>query len=355
MPGEHLGAGQLQGGQPAMSLVEVDDAGVDPHRAQSPHGADPEQRVLGETNRPVGDVQPAGDPAVDPPVLRPFGVEEIERGPAHLHAPDLDHHLAATEGHRDGERGAVRPEHQGGGETLGVHRPPVLVLVPAPIGALQEVPLSIEEADPDHGEGQVGGLLEDVPGQHAQPPGVDGQRAVDTELGAEEGDGMPLGRPARQRRTGQLGGEPAQHRLGAADQQVIADRPLQRLRGGLGEEADRIAVAELPALGIDGLEEILGIRVPGPQVVVGDLGEGGEPRRQTLGKGAGRRRDVGTAVEEWGRRRQRLVHGSGDGTSRAKAAQRRPAAWGNPVTLRFGLPRPLHGLFEERPRPMTGE
>ena len=257
----------------------MDDVGADPHRSQSPHRPDPEQRVLGEPDRPVGDVQAAGDPAVDPAVLGPFGVEEVERGPADLHAPDLDHHLAAAEGHGDGERGPVRPEHQGGGETLGVHRPPVLVLVPAPIGALQEVPLSIEEADPDHREGQVGGLLEDVPGQHAQPPGVDGQRAVDTELGAEEGDRTPFGRPACHRRTRPLGGETAQHRLGAADQQGIVDRPLQRLRGGLGEKADRIAVAELPALRIDGLEEVLGIRIPGPQVVVGDLGEGGERRR----------------------------------------------------------------------------
>ena len=147
MAAQHLGAGQLERRQGPVALVEMDDAGVDPHRPERAQRADAEQRVLGEPDGAVGDVEAPGDPAIDPPVLRAFGVEQVEGGAAHLHPPDLDHHLASAEGDPDGERVAVIAGDQGGGQALRVHRPPVLVLIAALVDALEEVALAVEEPD----------------------------------------------------------------------------------------------------------------------------------------------------------------------------------------------------------------
>ena len=83
---------------------------------------------------------------------------------------------------------AVVAGDERGGQPLGVRVDPVLVLPAAGVDALAEVALPVHEADGDERQREVGGLLEDVAGERAEAAGVDRQRAVDAELGAEVGD-----------------------------------------------------------------------------------------------------------------------------------------------------------------------
>ena len=96
--------GELERRERGMTLVEVEDAGLDPERAQRPHGADPEQPVLPEARERVALVQARGDPAVDRVVLVELGVEEVERDAADLDAPDVERDLAPGERERQPQR-----------------------------------------------------------------------------------------------------------------------------------------------------------------------------------------------------------------------------------------------------------
>ena len=74
-------------------------------------------------------------------------------------------------------------------DAVGIGVDPVLVLPAGAVDALAEVAVAVHQPDRDERERAVGGLLEDVAGEHAEAAGVDRQRAVDGVLRAEEGDG----------------------------------------------------------------------------------------------------------------------------------------------------------------------
>ena len=183
-------AGGLERDERRVALVEVQQARLDAHRLQCSQPADAEQHVLRQPRVRLADVQPRRDPARGEVVLRPLGVEQVERDAADVDAPDLRGHEHVP--HRDGdrERLAVGSGHERGREPLGVGVDPVLVLPAAGVDALAEVALAVHQPDRDERERAVGGLLEDVARERAQAAGVDRQRAVDAELGAEVRDRM---------------------------------------------------------------------------------------------------------------------------------------------------------------------
>ncbi len=57
------------------------------------------------------------------------------------------------------------------------------------VEALEEVALTVEEADAGEGDVEVGGALDVVTGEDAEAAGVDGEGFVESELGGEVGDG----------------------------------------------------------------------------------------------------------------------------------------------------------------------
>ncbi len=169
-----------------MALVEVDDGRLVAHRAQRPDAADAEQRVLRQPGLRVAVVQPSGDPALQRIVLRAVGVEQVERHPPDVDAPDPRGHHAGADRHRHRERRGVGAGDQRGGQPLGIGLDPVLVLPARGVDPLAEVALAVHEADRDQAEPAVGGLLEQIAGERAQAAGVDRQRDVDAVLGAQE-------------------------------------------------------------------------------------------------------------------------------------------------------------------------
>ena len=122
------GSSELERGERGVALVEVYDARLDPERAQRADAADAEQDVLREPRFGVGDVQPRGDPAIERLVLRAVGVEQEQRNPPHVHAPDPRGHVGVVDRDLDRHRLAVRPGHQRGRQPLGIGVDPVLVL-----------------------------------------------------------------------------------------------------------------------------------------------------------------------------------------------------------------------------------
>ncbi len=293
------GARQLERGERGVALVEVHDAGLDAERVQRPHAADAEQQVLAQAHVGVAHVEARGDPAVGDVVLRPVGVEQQQRHAAHVDPPDLRDQLAlAPERDRDGDRLAVVARDERARDPVGVRVDPVLVLPARGVDALAEVAVAVHQADRDQRHGQVGGLLEDVAGEHAEAAGVDGQRPVDGVLRAEEGGRRVVGdRRALER----LLGERRVELLLQLRERAGEGRVLGRLgepRGvDLLQQAHRVGGAGLPALGVERGEQLRAAGRPGPAVVVGDLRERGERLGKAGSEGGGRRGEVcGTGV-----------------------------------------------------------
>jgi hypothetical protein len=168
----------------------------------------------------------------------------------------------------------------------GIGRHPGLVLPAGGVDALAEVALVVEQADGDERQRPIGGLLEDVARQRAQAARVDRQRRVDAVLGAEERH-RALGRhlAGGSRGPRQVGGDRLLHRLPAGDQLGVGGGTLERVRGCLGQQADRVLAAQVPARRIDRAEHLRGARRPRPAQVV----RGARQRRQRAGHAAGQR------------------------------------------------------------------
>ena len=153
-------------------------------------------------------------------------------------------------------------------------------MLPAPrVDALAEVALAVHQADRDHRDRQVGGLLEDVAGQRAQAAGVDRQRGVDRELGAEVGRRMLAGDRAGGRLAIEVVLDRAFERGGAIEQIVVGRGTPARLGTDLLQQADRVARDLLPAQRIERAEDLLAVWHPAPAVVVGEPRERGERLR----------------------------------------------------------------------------
>ena len=190
------GARQLEAGQRGVALVEVHDARARCPARERADAADAEQRVLPQPHLGVADVEARGDPAVGDAVLRAVGVEQQQRHAADVDAPHLGDDVAAGDRDGDRERLAVLAGDERGRHAVGIGVDPVLVLPAGAVDALAEVAVAVHQADRDERQRAVGGLLEDVAGEHAEAAGVDRQRAVDGVLRAEEGDGRSGDTPA---------------------------------------------------------------------------------------------------------------------------------------------------------------
>jgi hypothetical protein len=201
-------------------------------------------------------------------------------------APDLRGDVLVADRHRDRQRlAAVGIVDEHGRRALGVGRDPELLLPAGVVDALAEVAAAVHEPDRDERQAVVGGLLEDVAGERAEAAGVDRERAVEAVLGREVGD-RALG--AGDRVVGgarEVGADAVLERRRAGEQALVG-RGGDEPRGvGLLQELDGVLGDAVPAVGVEGAEQVRPVRVPRPAVVVGDAGEDA----QRLGKASGER------------------------------------------------------------------
>ena len=284
-------ADALEAEEAGVALVGVEhlgvrgagDAGVGAQRADA---ADAEQHLLAEAVLGVAAVEAVGDVADQLAVLLDVGVEQQQRDAADLGHPDAGGQgLAAGQAEDDLGDGAVGLAQQRERQAVGVEDR-VALLLPAVAGqGLAEVAVPVEQADADDRDAEVAGGLEVVAGEDAEAAGVLRQDRGDAELRGEVGDragrvGQATGTSGRRSCTS--AGRPRQ--LAEAPQEGLVVRELLQALGAHGaEQTDRVVAGRLPGVGVDGGEEVLGLGVPGPAQVAGQLAEGARAPRAGRG------------------------------------------------------------------------
>lgn len=154
----------------------------------------------------------------------------------------------------------------------------VVLLLPAVAGErLAEVAVPVEQTDADDGDAEVAGGLQVVAGEDPEPARVLGQGGGDPELGGEIGDGggepgavlVALVPPAAVDVVVEVGDGDGE----AAQEPPVGGELLQAGGGHGTEQPDGVTAGGLPALGVDGLEEFAGFRMPRPAQVAREFGE----------------------------------------------------------------------------------
>ena len=153
-----------------MALVQVVDGRLVPERGERAHPGDADHDLLADPLLPVDRVQ-ARDEGVR--------LEQIQRDAAHVEPPDVDRDDLAREIDLDGDVLLDQPDAREIGLRVLLALPPVLV------DDLGEIALAVEEADRDERQPEVGGGLEVVAREHAEPARVDREAVVDRELHRE--------------------------------------------------------------------------------------------------------------------------------------------------------------------------
>ncbi len=211
------------------------------------------------------------------------GVEQEQRDPADLRAPDVGVQLAtAGQGQGDDAGRAVLLAQEREGEAVGVEDGVVLLLPAVTVEALAEVPGLVEQADADDRDADVGRRLEVVAGEDAEAAGVLGQRRGDPELGAEVGDrrGHALGLLAPPLLVPAVLLEVAVERLpgrvDALDERRVGGQAVELVGRHGGEHGHRVAPDGGPAGGVDRLEEVAQRGVPGPPEVHREIAQRGD-------------------------------------------------------------------------------
>ncbi|MGY4275905.1 hypothetical protein ACVILE_002085 [Streptomyces sp. M18.1] len=271
----------LQPEEARVALVGVEHlrrgvAGEPAVRAHRPDTSYAEQHLLEEPVLAAASVEPVGDPAFAEVVLLDVRVEQQQRHPADLGQPDPGAQLpAAGQGQGDVGGGAVGLLQEGQRQLVGVEDGVVLLLPAVPGEGLAEVAVPVEQADADERHAQVAGGLEVVAGQDAEAAGVLGQGGGDAELGREVGDGggQSAGVGLVPAVAGHVVVEVVGHRGEPAQEAPVLGQLREAGRRHGAEQPYGVAARLGPARWVDGLEEVAGLRVPGPAQIAGQITE----------------------------------------------------------------------------------
>ncbi len=245
--------------------------------ADGTDAADAEQYFLQQPVFAAAAVEPVGDVAFGGGVGLDVGVEQQQRNPADLGAPDLGGEgAAAGQGEVDPAGGRVGLAEQGDGERVGVEQGVALLLPAVPAEGLPEVAVPVEEADADDGDAEVGGGLEVVAGQDAEAAGVLREGGGDAVLGREVGDagGQRVAEVVRglvPARAGEVVAQVVGQVAEPAQETPVGGQGGQPGGGHFAEQADRVLSDGGPDVRVDGAEQFPGLGVPGPAEVQREL------------------------------------------------------------------------------------
>ena len=264
----------LQRDQEAVAFVHVKHGRLDAEGSERAHAADAEHDLLAEAAVRLGHIEAVADRTQLGRVGFDVGVEQEERDPAHLHAPDRDPHLLGSDRGVHFDRRAVGLEDALDGQLGRLVLRIDLVLAAALVDPLpaEALPVTVaEEAHRHQRDAKVVGRLEVVAGQDAQPARIDRQRLRDPELEREVAD-----------HEGRAGVQE-----GRAAVAMLSDGGTRRYQGGprlLGvesalhavwaqpvEQDDGVVTGLFPELRIQLFEELSNAGVPGPGQVQGQV------------------------------------------------------------------------------------
>ena len=247
---------------------------------QGAHAADAEQQLLAQPVLGVAAVEAVGDLDVVVGVALDVGVEHQQRHPADAGDPDPGDQVGPA-GHRDGDGGpgAVGLVELRDRQAVGVEDRVGLLLPALPRQRLLEVAVAVEQADADDRDAEVAGGLEVVAGEDAEAAGVLRQHGGDAELRGEVGDRLRGVLRAAGLVPAVLGQVAVQVGLGRAQplpEALVSRELVEPAAADLADQPHRVMAAGLPEPGIDLLEDVLGLGVPRPAQVAGEVTEGGQ-------------------------------------------------------------------------------
>jgi hypothetical protein len=274
-------ADPLQPEVAGVALVGVEDLGREAERVQGAHPADAEQDLLPEAVLAAAAVEPVGHRALAWSVALDVGVEQEQRHPADVRPPELGpQRHAVGQAHVDPQRPPLAAGDQLQRQLLRVEGGVGLELAAVGGQRLPEVSGPVEQPDADQRHAEVAGRLEVVAGEHAETARVLGQDLADAELGGEVRD--PAGRGGQRlvpARLAQVAGQVLGGRRLAGQEGRVGRGALEHRGVRLVQHAQGVAAGRLPPGGIEGREQLLDGRMPGPAQVAGEDREGLEGLR----------------------------------------------------------------------------
>ena len=173
-----------------MALVRVEHLGLDAAGGERLDAADAEQDLLAQAVLVVAAVEAVGHVALGRRVLGHVGVEQQQRHPADLDAPERGVQDAARERHCDPQTPSRRARAPCEREQRRVEIGELLLLGARGGQQLAEVAVAVEEPDPDERHAQVAGRLEVIAGEDPEAARVLRQRLPHAELGREVRDAL---------------------------------------------------------------------------------------------------------------------------------------------------------------------
>ena len=271
----------------AWPSLRCQTAGDSPSARSVEHAAEAEHDLLLQPRLLAAAVEPRRQLAIPRGVLLEVGVEQQQPHAAEPHFPHLHEHRSRAERHEHDarlvvERPRVRDRRVGPVELL------VDFLLPA-VGRdpLAEVALRIHEADADERHAEVARFLAVIAGEHAEAAGIDRQRLVQRELGAEVRDHLlrvgarvrvPPGPAGRRRRARRI------ERRNAAsyerEKSGVGCRALERRPASMRFSIITGLCARLPPQAVVEPAKHLARRIPGPPEIARELTQ----TRQTFGQ-----------------------------------------------------------------------
>ena len=256
----------------------MEHGGLQSHRLQGAHAANPQHDFLADPRVDVAAIQGVGDVAIlRQYVVRYVGIQQVHGDASDAELPDLNEHLAGGQFHRDLQILALGVFHRFQGQSVKVVDRIAFLLPPVGIQELAEITLLVEQAEPDQGIVLVAGRLQMVAREDPQTAGVHRQALGQAVFRGEVGDQFAIGR------RGTLADSRIVHSASRTVERQVAlvgGGLLQRGLGNAAQQQHRIVPAFAPLDGIEAAEHRADHGFPTPDDVVGQLSQ----TRQRVGQ-----------------------------------------------------------------------
>src|ERR1700681_4091254 len=185
----HAAANRLEHRKTAVPFVQMKNARRDSHGPKSAKTSNAKQQLLTNSDAAVATVQPRSEFPVLGRIPFDIRVEQQEVAASYFHAPDLRANGSATrlDLHRD--RLALGPDRRFHWQQIDIGGQIFFLLPAAAVQPLAEISLAVKQADAHQRNTQVGRALDVIAGQHAEPPGIYGNRLMQAEFSGKIRDG----------------------------------------------------------------------------------------------------------------------------------------------------------------------
>jgi len=206
-------------------------------------------------------------------------VEQKQRHPPHVHAPNLKVHHVQADFHRADEPVAIRIKHRLHRHVVRIHRIIVLRLPIVGIDGLLKIALPVKEADPHETQIEVAGGFRMVARQDTQAAGGNRERFVQAKFRREIRDGIlvQFGRVlmAPGILVVQIIVKLAEHTAHAIGKARLLEMNPQFIFRNFAQHGHGVVPEVLPAAGRKPLEQVLRLLVPTPPEIARQLIEAG--------------------------------------------------------------------------------